>query len=592
MDSSTQGKFGVENRVQKKATGAPGKVVTRANTRARRVLCDIGNVGGRPARQSNEADDVQAEKSKKKNLVGDRPVPRKFGINLTNNSSARVSSSSLQNKDGKGNVRQKVAAKSIKLSASVKTHKPLVVRLSGSHKSAIGKPPRVSNVDISGKPPRASTVGFSGKPPRVSNLDGSAKCTLNSEVHDRPSTSALTTKFSAKQASSSADSVPQKPPIPSNDYISGKGNSDEARVKKVLPPNARVISRKILPADASKRKVKPQTAFTSALTTKLKVHPAKAKVVSGRIKPPDASKRKGKMRKSFTSTLTARSEAFLGPSQPERIERELPNIDESDNENQLAVADYVNDIYNFYWDVEARKCPSSSYMSSQLDINPKMRAILVDWLIDVHLKFELMPETLFLMTNILDRFLSIHVITRKDFQLVGLTALLIASKYEEIWPPKVEDLLEISKNSYTHDQMLSMEKLMLNKLRFNLTVPTPYVFLKRFLKAAQADEELENLSFYLIELCLVEYESLQWKPSMLAASVTCIAQHVLKREPPWTRLLQKHAHYIESELKECATMVARFHLRAEKNDLQVVRKKYLGSDFKCVAKLPCVTYLP
>ncbi|KAH9316296.1 hypothetical protein KI387_024923, partial [Taxus chinensis] len=503
MDTSKGGRFGVENRVQK-VTVAPGKVLTRANTRARRVLCDTGNVGACPAKQPNGAGDVNQEKSKKQNLVADRPVPRKFGVNLTNKSGIiRASSSSLQDRDENGNVRQKMASKSSILPATVKIHQPPVVRLSGSLKTALRKPLRVSNVDVRG----------------LLLLDSQ----INSPQVLLPSAS-------------------WKPPRPLNVDISGKGASDDAKGKVSLP-YAKVVSRRIQPIDASKRKVKPQGAFTSTLNAMLKVYPAKAKPVSGRIQPVDASKRKGRPRKAFTSTLTARSEASLGPSQPDRIEGDLPNIDEADNENQLAVVDYIHDIYHFYWEVEARKCPSSSYMSTQVDITPKMRAILVDWLIDVHWKFELTSETLFLMTNLMDRFLSMHVITRKDFQLVGLTALLVAAKYEEIWPPKVEDLLEISKNSYTHDQILSMEKLMLNKLRFNLTVPTPYVFLKRFLKAAQADEELEKLTFYLIELCLVEYESLQWKPSMLAASATCIARHILQRMPPWTRLIQKHARY-------------------------------------------------
>lgn len=78
------------------------------------------------------------------------------------------------------------------------------------------------------------------------------------------------------------------------------------------------------------------------------------------------------------------------------------------------------------------------YMASQPDINDKMRSILVDWLIDVHRKFELMPETLYLTINIVDRFLSIKVVPRKELQLVGISSMLIASKYEELWAPEVK----------------------------------------------------------------------------------------------------------------------------------------------------------
>lgn len=77
------------------------------------------------------------------------------------------------------------------------------------------------------------------------------------------------------------------------------------------------------------------------------------------------------------------------------------------------------------------------YMIKQTDINAKMRSILVDWLIEVHRKFELTPETLYLTINIVDRFLSIMAVSRRELQLVGISSMLIASKYEEIWAPEV-----------------------------------------------------------------------------------------------------------------------------------------------------------
>lgn len=76
-------------------------------------------------------------------------------------------------------------------------------------------------------------------------------------------------------------------------------------------------------------------------------------------------------------------------------------------------------------------------MVKQPDINVKMRGILVDWLIEVHRKFELMPETLYLTINIVDRFLSEKAVSRRELQLVGISSMLIASKYEEIWAPEV-----------------------------------------------------------------------------------------------------------------------------------------------------------
>ena len=95
--------------------------------------------------------------------------------------------------------------------------------------------------------------------------------------------------------------------------------------------------------------------------------------------------------------------------------------------------------------------PMAKYMKYQEDINPFMREILTDWLIEVHLKFKLQPETLYLTMNLIDRFLSKTSINRKNLQLVGVTANFIAAKYEEIYPPNVNDFVYISDNAYTRD---------------------------------------------------------------------------------------------------------------------------------------------
>jgi hypothetical protein len=107
----------------------------------------------------------------------------------------------------------------------------------------------------------------------------------------------------------------------------------------------------------------------------------------------------------------------------------------------------------------------------------------------VHLKFKLMPETLFLTTNLIDRYLCVQSVSRKNLQLVGVTAMLLAAKYEEIWAPEVNDFVHISDNAYSREEVLTMEKNMLNTLKFNLTVPTPYVFIVRLLKASACDKQ-------------------------------------------------------------------------------------------------------
>nr|XP_016473919.1 PREDICTED: putative cyclin-B3-1 [Nicotiana tabacum] len=136
---------------------------------------------------------------------------------------------------------------------------------------------------------------------------------------------------------------------------------------------------------------------------------------------------------------------------------ELDNLSNIyDSCNHLEVTEYVDDIYQYYWVIEAQNQPIKNYMETQKEITPQMRGILINWLIEVHLKFDLMQETLFLMVTLLDYYLTLARVKKNDLQLVGLTSLLLASKYEDLFHPRVMDLLSISAESYTRDQMLEM----------------------------------------------------------------------------------------------------------------------------------------
>jgi cyclin B len=108
-----------------------------------------------------------------------------------------------------------------------------------------------------------------------------------------------------------------------------------------------------------------------------------------------------------------------------------------------------------------------------------------------------------------------------------MTAMLLACKYEEVSVPVVEDLVTVSARAYTNGQVLEIEKWILNTLEFNMSVPTPDVFMRRFLKETDYDRKVHLVSFFMLELCLVEYQMLKYHPSLLAAAVVYTAQHVL-----------------------------------------------------------------
>uniref|UniRef100_A0A1J3K6C5 Cyclin-B2-1 n=1 Tax=Noccaea caerulescens TaxID=107243 RepID=A0A1J3K6C5_NOCCA len=273
------------------------------------------------------------------------------------------------------------------------------------------------------------------------------------------------------------------------------------------------------------------------------------------------------------------------------VEEPILDIDVSDAKNTLAAVEYVKDLYSFYRKMEMFSCIPVDYMMQQIDLNEKMRAILIDWLIEVHDKFDLMNETLFLTVNLIDRFLSKKGVMRKKLQLVGLVALLLACKYEEVSVPVVQDLVLISDRAYTKYDVLEMEKTMLDTLQFNVSLPTQYPFLKRFLKAAQAEKKCEMLASFLIELALVEYEMLRFPPSLLAATAVYTAQCTLDGFRQWNSTCEFHSHYSQDQLMECSRKMVSLHDKAATGKLTGVYRKYNTFKFGYIAKCEAALFL-
>ena len=230
-------------------------------------------------------------------------------------------------------------------------------------------------------------------------------------------------------------------------------------------------------------------------------------------------------------------------------------------------------------------------MIKQEDINEKMRAILVDWLVEVHLKFKLMPETLYLTVNLIDRYLEKEKIKRSQLQLVGVTAMFIASKYEEIYAPECRDFVYISDKAYTREQILKMEGDMLSKLNFQLTTPNALVFLKRFAKVggilANPRTKTELLANYFVELTLQDYKMLKYLPSTISAAAVYLALKTMG-QTPWTPELLQHACYTEAALLPCVRDINTLHKNAAGNNLQAVRKKYAQEKHGSVSGIPHV----
>jgi hypothetical protein len=151
--------------------------------------------------------------------------------------------------------------------------------------------------------------------------------------------------------------------------------------------------------------------------------------------------------------------------------------------------------------------PNVASIGTQVEATERNRSVLVDWQILLHMSLRLSSETLFIAVNILDRFLTLHQVTRHRIQLVGVTALHIACKYQEIHPPPVQDFVQSTRNAYTHAEVLACEAVMLQALQFNLTFPTSLSFLETYIsvEALRAtDLPTELFTNMLLDLSLTD----------------------------------------------------------------------------------------
>ena len=178
--------------------------------------------------------------------------------------------------------------------------------------------------------------------------------------------------------------------------------------------------------------------------------------------------------------------------------------------------------------------PNPAYMKSQVSLEWRMRGILVDWLIEVHAKFRLLPETLFLCVNLVDRFLSARHVGVEKLQLVGITALLVASKYEEVMAPAIEAFIYVADGGYTEDEILRAERYLLHIIGFDLSYQNPLHFVRRISKADDYDIHTRTIAKYLIEISLVDDRFLKYAPSIVAAAGMFLSRQMMDRGP-WVR---------------------------------------------------------
>ncbi|KAL3514405.1 hypothetical protein ACH5RR_027122, partial [Cinchona calisaya] len=242
---------------------------------------------------------------------------------------------------------------------------------------------------------------------------------------------------------------------------------------------------------------------------------------------------------------------------------------------------FVPEIFQYLHQLEIERGPLPDYLENvQNDVTVDMRAVLADWLVLAADESEFHPDTLHRTVSIIDRFLSGVSINGQSLQLLGVSSMFIASKYEEKTNHRVGYFCDLADTSYTAQEVLLMEYDVLTSLNYEMFNPTITTFLRRFIRIAKEDFagpslRLDFMACYLAELSLLEYDCLKFLPSLVAAAVVFLSRFTLERRlPPWNAALQHYSGYRPADLKDCVRIMHDWQIRRRGGRLLFPRGKY------------------
>jgi len=231
-----------------------------------------------------------------------------------------------------------------------------------------------------------------------------------------------------------------------------------------------------------------------------------------------------------------RAEYIWPEAAPERLEQYRRKVqavrdvfvDEPDMHDTTMVSEYSEEIFQYMSELEETLMPNPEYMDGQNDLTWEMRQTLVDWLLQVHLRYHMLPETMWIAINIIDRFLTKRVVSIAKLQLVGITAIFIAAKYEEILAPGVDEFVFLTQKAYSREEILKGERIILQTLDFKISqYCSPYSWMRKISKADDYDIQTRTLSKFLTEVTLLDHRFLRAKPSLIAAVGMYTARRML-----------------------------------------------------------------
>lgn len=279
------------------------------------------------------------------------------------------------------------------------------------------------------------------------------------------------------------------------------------------------------------------------------------------------------------SNLPATSNRQKKERVPERVHAEVVGID-----REIQYVEYCDEVYTYLLHREKLYKIEENFMAHS-PATPKMRGILIDWLIQVHTRFHLLPETLHLTIYLLDIMLSRTRVDKNELQLVGVASMLVASKYEEMYAPDINDFEYITDNAYSKKQILKMEAKILTAANFELSRPHSLTFLRWYSKQLQFGVRMHHMAKYLIEMAFLDCSLSPILPSHIACAATFVAAKLCNTSYDGEKM-RKLTGINPREAEELAAMFAKVILRLHSlPKLVAVREKYSSAKVLAVSQL-------
>jgi len=256
------------------------------------------------------------------------------------------------------------------------------------------------------------------------------------------------------------------------------------------------------------------------------------------------------------------------------LNNKLDKIDKDTINNIYSVSEYSHEISIYLKDRELAFEKNNIWENNLKNISPKVRALSIDWIINLHRKFKLLPETLYITIFFINTYMTKHNLEKSKIQCLILTSLYLASKYEEIYPPDFSDYLKSANGEIQQFEILKMEKDILNLTKFDISFPSSFRFLERYSKILRFEDKTFSLAQYIIELSFLDENLINITPSFIAAGSTYLAAKILKKES-WNELLEKEVKANESRIKEIAKLLVNIDQKAIDLGVESIFQKFL-----------------